>query len=163
MPYAKVEPKGCVERHGNVQVKLSFYLEPGDARYDEHHIRMPVIPPEGYPGEVGEQGMPVDLGAYRSWVESLPTAWQTNPFHNHFIHVSPETTDEAIQAAARLHLANFYAVWAEGRPINAGWKNRANPTRDFSLAKRSACEVRVATVKRDLPSLTIREVTRVPD
>ncbi len=160
MPYAKVEPKGCVERHGNVQVKLSFYLEPGDARYNEHHVRMPVVPPEGYPDEVDEQGVPADLVAYQSWWESLPKAWQTNPFHNHLMHVPPETTDEEIQAAARLHLANFYAVWAAGRPINAGWKNRTKPARDFSLAKLSACEVRVATVKRNLPSLMIREVSR---
>ncbi len=127
MPYAKVEPKGCVERHGNVQVKLSFYLEPGDARYDEHHVR------------VGSN-------------------WRTNPFHNHMIHVSPETTDEEIEVAARLHLHNFYAAWASHRDIVEGWHDHRQPVRDYSPERRQLCEARVVTIRRDLPSLTLRDV-----
>lgn len=57
----KVEPSGCCERKGMVQVRFSFYLDPTDYGYDKHHIEVPVIPEGGYPGKVDEQGSPIDI------------------------------------------------------------------------------------------------------
>jgi len=39
MPIAKIEPTGCTVHKGKVQLRFSFYLEPGDARYEEHHVQ----------------------------------------------------------------------------------------------------------------------------
>lgn len=41
MAIGKIEPTGCTVRKGKVQLRFSFYLEPGDARYEEHHVRGP--------------------------------------------------------------------------------------------------------------------------
>lgn len=37
MAYAKIERSGCEVRKGNVRVRLDFYLEPGDPRFNERH------------------------------------------------------------------------------------------------------------------------------
>ena len=36
----EIEPSGCCERNGMRQIRLCFYLEPGDARYSEHHVKV---------------------------------------------------------------------------------------------------------------------------
>jgi len=33
--YAKVNPSGCAERYGLVQVRLDLFLEAGEVRYDD--------------------------------------------------------------------------------------------------------------------------------
>ncbi|KKN28997.1 hypothetical protein LCGC14_0848630 [marine sediment metagenome] len=36
MPYVKIEPSGCCERHGSAQIRLAMYLTSGDTRYSNH-------------------------------------------------------------------------------------------------------------------------------
>ncbi len=43
MPYVKIEPSGCCERHGLAQVRLAMYLEETDYAYERHHIYVPII------------------------------------------------------------------------------------------------------------------------
>ena len=107
----EIEPTGCCEHKGMRQIRLCFYLEPGDARYNEHHVNMPVIPKNGYPGKKDEQGQPESMDDARSWVDSLPKKWQTNPFHNHFIYVALDATDEEIAKQADALLPQFYGQW----------------------------------------------------
>ena len=107
----EIEPTGCCERKGMRQIRLCFYLEPGDARYNEHHVTMPVIPDGGYPGKKDEHGRPKSADDARAWVESLPKKWQTNPFHNHFIRVPLNATDEEIAQQADTFLPQFYGKW----------------------------------------------------
>jgi hypothetical protein len=40
MAIAKIEPSGCTARKGKVQLRFSLYLEPGDPRYEEHHVKV---------------------------------------------------------------------------------------------------------------------------
>jgi len=107
----EIEPSGCCERNGMHQIRLCFYLAPGDARYQEHHVKLPVIPEEGYPGELDEQGQPKSDDDFDAWHDDLPRRWQTNPFHNHFIRVPLNTTDEEIAAQAEALLPHFYGKW----------------------------------------------------
>jgi len=119
---ARIEPTGISVRHGKVQLRFSFYLEPDDARYEEHHIQVPVIPPEGYPGELDAEGNPVDFADYEDWINSLPRVWRNNPFHNHFVRVSPDVTDAEISNLMRDSLAEFYGMWSRGEDIVRTWK-----------------------------------------
>ena len=116
--YVKVEPSGCCERKGLVQIRFCMYLDKGDYGYNVHHIQVPVIPEEGYQGEVGEEGRPKDEEDYRKWIDSLPKIWQTNPFHNHFIYVEPETTDEEIMDIGEAFLQEAYIKWACGEKLD---------------------------------------------
>ena len=52
----EIEPSGCCERKGMRQIRICFYLEPGDERYNEHHINAPVIPKSGYPSKKDGRG-----------------------------------------------------------------------------------------------------------
>jgi len=125
MPYAKIEPSGCCERHGNVQARLDMFLEPDDARYDERYILVPIIPSEGYTGRVDKEDNPEDQEEYNAWLASLPHIYQLNPFHSHFVYFDPYTLrDEDIEAAINRHLPNFYKAWIdEWDKVNGGMRH----------------------------------------
>jgi len=106
----KIEASGCCERNGMRQVRLCFYLDPGDARYGEHHVNMPAISEDGYPGNK-KNGRPESDSDYVAWLDALPKKWQTNPFHNHFIYVPLDTTDKDITQQADKLLLRFYDKW----------------------------------------------------
>lgn len=161
MPIARIEPSGCGEFHGNVVARIAFYLEPDDARYDERHYLVSEIPESGYPGETqwvdrevwdrwqkngitfeiirhldGSFLVPVDMDDYQQWLESLPKKWQLAPFHNHFLYLPPDVTEDIIIAKANLHLPNFYAAWLQELDkvpggMRKGWDvaTRARPIR----------------------------------
>lgn len=136
MPRARIEPSGCGEFHGNVKVRLAFYLTPDDARYDERHYLVPVIPKRGYLGEVDAIGSPIDQADYDAWIESLPKKWVLAPFHNHFLYLPPDVTEDVIVAKADFHLPNFYAAWLQELDkipsgMRKGWavETRERPTR----------------------------------
>lgn len=122
MAIGKIEPTGCTVRKGKVQLRFSFYLEPGDARYEEHHVQVPIIPEGGYPGEVNAEGAPVDQDHYNSWLESLAKKWQDNPFHNHFVYVDADATDAEIRQLMTESLEEFWGIWANGEDILKAWK-----------------------------------------
>jgi len=113
----EIEPTGCCESKGMRQIRLCFYLEHGDARYNEHHVNMPVIPDGGYPGKKDEQGNPKSATAVRSWMKKLPKKWQTNPFHNHFIRVPLDASGEEIAKEADALLPQFYGRWRLGENL----------------------------------------------
>lgn len=113
--YVKIEPSGCVERKGLVQIRFCMYLEPGDYGYDIHHVQVPIIPKAGYQGEKDSEGSPVDWDAYDTWQDALPKEWRDNPFHNHFIYVEPDTSDEEIMDIGEAHLNESYVEWALDR------------------------------------------------
>ena len=111
--YVKVEPSGCCERKGMLQIRFSFYLDPIDFGYKKHHIEVPVIPEGGYPGKVDEQGSPIDIKDYEKWLKKLPTVWQNNPFHNHFIYVETDISDKEIMDIGKAFLAECYIKWED--------------------------------------------------
>jgi len=117
----EIEPTGCCEHKGQRQIRLCFYLEPGDARYKEHHVDCPVIPKDGYPGSKNSDGSPRSEKKHKQWHNALPKKWQTNPFHNHFIYVALDATDEDIAKQAEALLPQFYRQWQHG--VTPGVKN----------------------------------------
>ena len=131
MPYAKINKSGCCERHGNLQIRIDFFLEPTDPRYLDTYVQVPVIPPEGYTGKVDKEGNPKDQAAYDLWLASLPKVWQLNPFHSHFIYVPPEVTDAEIKAEMDFHLPNFYKVFQEYQD-----KEQGGMRKGFAVEKR---------------------------
>lgn len=141
----KVEPTGCCERKGMVQVRICMYLEPTDARYDEHHVQLPVIPPEGYQGKVDETGSPVDIDDYNHWIDGLPKVWQNNPFHNHFIYVEPDTPDEEIMDKAEAFSKEAYAKWSKNEAPHVVNPPLRKPLVDS--ARLASCEVKVQHLK----------------
>ena len=72
-------PTGTHIQHDALKVRLDFYPDPTDKTYVLHYVYVPVFPPEGYPGKVGEDGSPLDQKDYDKWVASLPRIWQLNP------------------------------------------------------------------------------------
>ena len=111
----EIEPTGCCERKGMCQIRLCFYLEPGDARYNEHHVYVPVFPENGYPGDVNDIGMPKSEKAHKEWHDALPHVWQTNPFHNHFIYVDPDVTDTELEVIGQDLSLKIYSEWKANR------------------------------------------------
>jgi hypothetical protein len=118
MAYVKIEPTGCCERKGMVQVRFAMYLESTDYGYDKHHVTLPVIPAEDYTGKVSETGSPVDIDDYNKWIATLPTITQNNPFHSHFIHVTPDTTEKEIMDIGEAFLNEAYVKWAQDEKLD---------------------------------------------
>ena len=145
----KVEPTGCCVRKGMAQVRFCMYLEPGDYGYDKHHVQLPVIPEEGYPGKVDEMGSPIDIEDYNKWLDGLPKEWQNNPFHNHFIYVEPDTTDEEILDIGEAFLGEAYKKWCAGSFPDLKNKPHAKPVIDAS--RLAACETKVHHLKQSTP------------
>lgn len=125
--YVKVEPTGCSERRGMVQVRFSMYLEPGDYGYNKYYIQEPIFPKEGYQGKVDENNFPIDLEDYNKWVKSLPANWVNTPFHNHFIRVSADTSNEEIMDIGEAFLHEAYIKWATDSAIDLVNENEVHP------------------------------------
>ncbi len=143
--YVKVEPSGCCEKKGLVQVRFCFYLDQDDYDYNIHHVKLPVIPEGGYPGEVDAMGRPVDQKDYDKWIKTLPTEWQVNPFHNHFVQVGPDITDTEILDIGEVCLKEAYADWASGKKPNP--KNKSHTLPVITDARIKACETKVQHLK----------------
>lgn len=110
--YYKIEPSGCAEHKGLCEVRYDLFLEPADEGYSEHHVTVPIFPAEGYQGEVGEMGQPVDREDYDKWVASLPTETRDNPYCCHFVQFEPNVTDEEVLFVGELALDMGGKNWA---------------------------------------------------
>ena len=104
--FVKIEPSGCTERKGLVQIRFCMYLEPADFGYDVHHIQVPERP-------LTEEEVADSLLA-----ALVPKVWQNNPFHNHFIYVEPETSDREIMYIGEAFLNEAYIKWASDEKLD---------------------------------------------
>ena len=163
--YGQVEKSGCVVRKGNCQIRLDFYLEPDDPRYNDKYLHLvDTTSPEwlaGYKGKVDEFGIPIDQEDYDTWFESLPRVWVNTPFHSHFIYLPPTFTNKDIEDAISYHLPNFYLAfqdrWDEVQGgMRHGWatETRIRPI-DYSKSDTPAeFDARVAECQSAIDSLT---------
>ena len=134
----KVNPTGCGERKGLVEVRYDLYLDPNDYGYADHYVIVPDLPKEGYQGKD-------DPDAYEKWLKSLPTVSRVNPFCCHFVQFEdPNVTDEDILKRGDEVLAMAYRNWQEGN-----LRANKNPRVKFSSdpARISACQTRAEAVK----------------
>lgn len=151
--YIKVEPSGCCERHGLVQIRLAMYLEPDDYAYERHHVQVP------------ERPLTEEERADPKLAELVPNVWQNNPFHNHFIYGEPDITDDEIKAQMAFHLPNFYEAWCQDLAqvkggMRHGWavETRKHPIRYPENAQRKArCEARLVDIKSLLSQIKTNE------
>jgi hypothetical protein len=133
-----------------------MYLEPEDYGYEKHLVQVPVIPEGGYQGKVNEFGQPVDMEEYKAWIKSLPLVWQDNPFHNHFIQVDPDTSDEEIMDIAEAFLHECYIKWAQDLNLASVEHQPRNDILPFvrpgniSEARKLECEVKATMLKSSL-------------
>ena len=72
MAIALINPSGCETWHkGLVKARFDLFLEPDDARYDERHYLVPVVPKSGYPGLVDKEGAPQNQAGYNAQLRGL--------------------------------------------------------------------------------------------
>jgi hypothetical protein len=104
MAHVKIEPTGCHERNGIIQVRLDFFLDEGDYRYNDFHIKTLDLPKD----EKGKVLINNDE-EYQEELKTKPFKWVDAPFHIHLIYVSEDTPDSEIDdiAEAFLHEAYF--------------------------------------------------------
>lgn len=172
MAYAALNKSGCEERKGNVKVRLDFYLDATDPRYDERYLYLVDVTSAeylaGYPGKVDEFGNPIDQEDYDNWIESLPHIWENTPFHSHFVYFDADVTIDDIKAEMEFHLPNFYKAFQERKDevkggMRHGWatEKRIKPT-DYSKTDTSAeYDARVAECQAAVDALT--EFTHEPE
>lgn len=137
--YFTIEPSGCCERNGLVQVRFSFFLDPGDARYDEHHVDVPDFT-NHYPGKKNEE-------EYAEWVKGLPQKKQLNPFHSHFAYYDPSVSDTELQADGEKFLIQAYAKWSKSCLPNIISQNMIRRPEVVTDDRIAACKHRVAVIK----------------
>ncbi len=89
---AKFNSTGTHVHKDFLKVRIDLFPDVGDKTYSIHHIQVPVIPPEGYLGEVDEEESPVVQSDYDNWINGLPKVWQLNPALCHFINIKADTT-----------------------------------------------------------------------
>lgn len=76
----RFNPSGThVDNAGSLKIRLDFYPSEGDKSYDNQHIQLPIIPPEGYTGKVDANGEPISQIQYDTWLAGLPREWVVNP------------------------------------------------------------------------------------
>jgi len=141
--YVEVEPSGCCECKGMVQVRFCMYLEEGDYGYEKHYIEVPVIDISKYPGKVDIQGLPADLEKFNKWGDKLPKEWQNTPFHNHFIQVPASMTNEEIMDIGEAFLHEAYIKWASNEKLDL-----VNDALAFhrQMAERTDCSAKVQEI-----------------
>lgn len=100
----KIEPTGCCERKGLVQVRFSFYLDEGDYGYEKHHVRVP------------ERELTEEEVADPKLAAKVKKVWQDNPFHNHFYFFDPDTSDKEIMDTGEALLQEAYKMWSKDEP-----------------------------------------------
>lgn len=147
--------KEALEFHGNIAVKLEFYLDPADYGYEQTYVSVSDFTGATYKGKLDKDGQPRNPEDYQAWMDSLPRKWQLNPFHNHFIYLPPDYANKDVEREISFHLPNFYAAWSAGKTMRSGWatEKRIRPVRfdkvhpaDYE-ARKQACLSRIAKVE----------------
>ena len=118
--YYEIEPTGCCEAGGLMQIRYCLYLEDGDYGYEKCYISVPTIDDTQLSDIASVQ--PIDIASVQSSdmqgissIKPLPVQEQmvNVPFHNHFVYFSPDATDEDIAAQGQRALDEAYAFWSQ--------------------------------------------------
>ena len=149
--YYKVEKTGCSERKGMVQIRYCLYLDEDDYGYEKHYVEVPIIPAKGYPYGMDETGKPDDLDDYLVWRNSLPTEMVHNPFHNHFVQVEPDITDEEIEYLGEVACIECKRLWDKNSNLGESketFKNQpvVRPA-EITPSRLEACEAKVLDIQ----------------
>lgn len=179
--YGVIEPSGCGEFKGRVKLRIDCFLKPSSSYYGQYGGAEVVdtSSPEyldGYKGEVDkETGEPLDPVKYQEWLDSLPTVWQNNSFHSHFIYYDTSVLDDTIKAKIASVTEYFYAFhkycWDNDKEFIPEWQKVpkvAGTIRDVFIAgdssppNKTACEVKANDVLSRLPDFDTRQFEENP-
>ena len=169
--YGVIEKSGCGEFKGKVKIRIDCFLTPDSPYYSQYGgAYVPVIPPEGYQGKVDEKtGEPLDWDDYNHWWDGLPTVWQDNPFHSHFVYYDTTVLDDTIKAEIAKVTEYFYAFhtycWDNELTFLSQWvkvPKQVGTIRDVFIAgdssppNKDACEAKADDVLTRLPDFDTR-------
>ncbi|MDX9803578.1 MAG: hypothetical protein RBS96_06080, partial [Dehalococcoidales bacterium] len=172
MAYAKINKSGCCEKYGNVQIRVDFFLEENDPRYEDTRVQVIDETSKEY-----QKGYPEDSKiTEQEWLKSLPKRRQTNPFHSHFMYFNSDVTEAEILKEAEYHLPNFYTAfqnqWDKHKGgMRHGWatEKRIRPTRKDKTLKasdykavRQSCEAKVSSLSEAITKTDILEGREYP-
>lgn len=116
--YVEIEKSGVMVVKGTVQIRFSMFLEEKDYGYEKHHAYIPIIPKGTvYDGPKNEFGG-ITRDDMKKWFDGFPHEWRDNPFHNHFIYVTPETSDEDIMDIGESFLHEAYIKWSSDEKLD---------------------------------------------
>ena len=135
--FVKVEPSGCCERKGMVQIRFCMFLDEGDYGYDKHHVQVP------------ERDLTEAEIADPELAAKVPRVWQVNPFHNHFIYVEPDTADGEIMDIGEAFLHEAYIKWACEQKLDLVNPPIERPT-VIDNTRIDACEAKVQHLKENV-------------
>jgi len=113
--YGVIEPSGCGEFKGKVKIRIDMYMTPDSPYYNDYYVQVIDTTSKeylrGYKGKLDAGGNPIDPVAYQNWLDSLPTIWQENAFHTHFVYFDSTVSDAQIQAKVASTTEYFYAFY----------------------------------------------------
>jgi hypothetical protein len=157
--YGVIEKSGCGEFKGKVKIRIDCFLKPESPYYDQYGGAYVVDTTsqkylDGYPGKVDEKtGEPLNWEDYNKWWDGLPTVWQENPFHSHFVYYDTTVLDDAIKSKLAEVTEYFYAFhtycWENDYTFLSQWvkvPKVAGSIRDVFIAgdssppNKTACE-----------------------
>ena len=135
--YFEVENSGVCERKGLVQVRYCLYLEPGDTRYDEFYVDVPDIKEE-YTGKEEDFG---------TWIKSLPTKKQLNPFHNHFSYFPDTVTDDEIITEGKRVLESARQPFESGKTPDIKHVSKPVFSSNVTTTKKATIDDKILSIK----------------
>jgi len=179
--YGVIEPSGCGEFKGRVKIRIDCFLTPDSPYYDRYGGAYVVDTASkeylaGYKGAKDDKtGEPLDWDAYNKWLDSLPTVWQDNPFHSHFVYYDTTVLDDSIKAQIASVTEYFYAFhtycWDNSLEFIPQWQKVpkvAGSIRDVFIAgdssppNKTACEDKSVDIVSRTSDFDTREFDKTP-
>jgi len=178
--YGVIEKSGCGEFKGKVKIRIDCFLTPESEYYSQYGGAYVVDTTSkeylaGYKGELDKEGNPVNQKDYDIWWDSLPTVWQDNPFHSHFVYYDTTVLDDSIKAETARVTEYFYAFhtycWDNELTFLSQWvkvPKQAGTIRDVFIAgdssppNKSACELKAIEITSRTTEFDTREFDKTP-
>ena len=133
-----IEPTGCVERKGMMQIRFSCILDPGDFRYNDFFVDVPDY--AGVNPYAGKHFLTVDE------VKHIPKKKVLIPFLDHFDYFDPDVSDSVIHSRGVDILTKGYAQHSMG--ISPALKNKNLKPPEYNDKDRSdKCIKRIEKIK----------------
>jgi len=179
--YGVIEPSGCGEFKGRVKIRIDCFLTPESSYYDQYGGAYVVDTASkeylaGYKGAKDDKtGEPLDWDAYNKWLDGLPTVWQDNPFHSHFVYYDTTVLDDSIKAQIASVTEYFYAFhtycWDNSLEFIPQWQKvpkQAGTIRDVFIAgdssppNKDACTAKAIEITSRTTEFDTREFEQSP-
>jgi hypothetical protein len=179
--YGVIEKSGCGEFKGKVKIRIDCFLTPESPYYDQYGGAYVVDTASkeylaGYKGAKDDKtGEPLDWDDYNKWLDSLPTVWQDNPFHSHFVYYDTTVLDDSIKAQIAKVTEYFYAFhtycWDNSLEFIPQWQKvpkQVGTIRDVFIAgdssppNKSVCELKAIEITSRTGDFDTREFDKTP-